>query len=80
MSKDINIVDIIVHLHPENSCDDTDKIEQELRDRDGVVSVHFNAEAHPHAVVVAYNPDAVTSQQLLAGIRQCDKAAMMAGL
>lgn len=80
MNKDINIADIVVHLHPQHSCDDRDKMERDLRAHDGVISVHFNAEEHPHAVVVAYNPDAVTSQEVLAEIRRCDKEAVMAGL
>ncbi len=79
MSTDINIADIVVHLHPESSCDDRDKIERELRAHNGVVSVHFNAEEHPHAMVVAYNPDAITSQEVLADIRKCDAKAVMAG-
>jgi hypothetical protein len=80
MSKDINIADIVVHLHPESSCDDRNKIERDLRAHDGVISVHFNTEAHPHAVVVAYNPDVVTSQEVLTEIRKCDTKAVMAGL
>ncbi len=79
MSKDINIADIVVHLHPENSCDDREKIERELRDHNGVISVHFNERDHPHAVLVAYNPEAVSSQEVLAEIRKCDNNAMMAG-
>ena len=79
MSKDINIADIVVHLHPEHSCDDHDRIERDLRALDGVISVHFNTAEHPHAVVVAYNSDAVTSQEILAEIRKCDKEAVMAG-
>jgi len=79
MSTDINIADIVVHLHPESSCDDRDKIERELRAHNGVVSVHFNAEEHPHAMVVAYNPYTITSQEVLADIRKCDTKAVMAG-
>lgn len=79
MNTDINIADFVVHLHPESSCDDCEKIEHDLRTRDGVVSVHFNAEEHPHAMVVAYNPDKVSSETLLAEIRKCDKGAVMAG-
>ena len=41
MSRDVNIADILVHLHPDSSCDDADKVEQELRNHNGVVSVHF---------------------------------------
>jgi len=80
MNTDINIADIVVHLHPESSCDDKEKIERELRAQDGVVSVHFSEEDHPHALVVAYNPEAVNAQTLLAEIRKCDQKAVMAGL
>lgn len=80
MSRDIDIADIVVHLHPESSCDDPGAIEQGLRAIDGVVSVHFGAEEHPHAVVVAYDPEAVTTEKILAEIRKCDNKAMMGGL
>lgn len=80
MSTDINIADIVVHLHPASSCDDTDKIERGLRATEGVISVRFNDEDHPHALIVAYNPDAVNSGTLLAEIRKCDAKAVMAGI
>jgi len=80
MSKDISIADIVVHLHPDISCDDEEKVERDLRARNGVISVHFNEKQHPHAVVVAYNPEAVTSQEVLTEIRKCDKQAVMAGI
>ena len=80
MSKNISIADLIVHLHPEHSCDDEAKMEKDLRGHNGVVSVHFNTKEHPHAVVVAYNPDVVNSQEVLAEVRKCDKNAVMAGL
>jgi len=76
---DINIADIVVHLHPETTADCKASIEQGLRAREGVVSVHFNEDDHPHAVVVAYNPEAVNSEALLAEIRKCDTEAVMAG-
>jgi len=80
MSNDINIADFIVHLHPESSCDDREKVEQELRSHDGVVSVHFSEEDHPHAMIVAFNPEVATSEDLLEGIRKCDPQAMIAGI
>jgi len=43
------------------------------------VSVHFDHEKQPHALVVAYNPDAVTSETVLAEIRKHDSKAVMAG-
>jgi len=78
MNTDINIADFVVHLHPESSCDDCEKIERDLRNREGVVSVHFTERKHPHAMVVAYNPAVVSSETLLAEIRKCDSKAVMA--
>jgi hypothetical protein len=78
MNADINIADFVVHLHPESSCVDCEKIERDLRNREGVVSVHFTERKHPHAMVVAYNPAVVSSETLLAEIRKCDSKAVMA--
>jgi hypothetical protein len=79
MNTDISIADIVVHLHPDNAAECRDRIDEGLRAHDGVVSVHFNEEDHPHAVVVAYNPRTTSSDELLAEIRKCDKEAVMAG-
>ena len=80
MSTDISIVDIVVHLHPDTTPDCRERVEQGLRALDGVISVHFNEEDHPHALVVAYNPEETNSETLLAEIRKCDKDAVMVGL
>lgn len=78
MNTDVSIADIVVHLHPDTTGECKGRIEEGLRARDGVVSVHFNEDDHPHAVVVAYNPEAVSSELLLAEIRKCDDKAVMA--
>lgn len=80
MGHGASIADIVVHLHPETSSNDWTQIEEELRSHEGVVSVHFNEHEHPHAVIVAYNTDAITSEAILADIRKCDGRAVMAGL
>jgi len=80
MSTDINIADITFHLHPDCSCDDGKNVEQALRAVDGVISVHFDEDLHPHAVVVAYNLQAVSSDVLLETIRKCDARAVKVGL
>jgi hypothetical protein len=79
MNTDISIADIVVHLHPDNVAECKGRIDEALRAHDGVVSVHFNEEDHPHALVVAYNPKATSSEELLAEIRKCDKDAVMVG-
>lgn len=78
--SDISIADIVVHLHPDSQRDDREKIENDLRAREGVVSVHFSEKDHPHALVIAYNPAMVSSETLLVEIRKVDKQAVMAGL
>ena len=80
MNTDINIADIVIHLHPDTTGECKGRIDEGLRAQEGVVSVHFNEEDHPHALVVAYNPDTTSSDKLLAEIRKCDKEAVMAGL
>ncbi len=80
MNTDISIADIVVHLHPDTTVECKGRIDEGLRSQDGVISVHFNEEDHPHAMVVAYNPGAVDSQALLSEIRKCDKEAVMAGI
>jgi hypothetical protein len=80
MNTDINIADIVVHLHPDTTGECKGRIDEGLRAQEGVVSVHFNEEDQPHVMVVAYNPKAIDSQTLLNEIRKCDKDAVMAGL
>jgi hypothetical protein len=79
MNSDISIADIVVHLHPETTAECKGRIDKGLREQDGVVSVHFSEEDSPHALIVAYNPKAVSSDTLLAEIRKCDCEAVMAG-
>jgi hypothetical protein len=79
MNTDINIADIVIHLHPDTTGECKGRIDEGLRAQEGVVSVHFSEEDHPHALVVAYNPRVTSSDKLLAEIRKCDKDAVMAG-
>jgi len=80
MNTDISIADIVVHLHPDTTAECKGRIDEGLRAQEGVVSVHFSEEDHPHALIVAYNPRAIDSQTLLGEIRKCDKDAVMAGI
>lgn len=77
--SNVSIADIMIHLHPDTSPADRETLEQALRELEGVVSVHFNHADHPHAVVIAYNPDAVSSGSVLGVVRKLDGDAVMAG-
>ena len=63
---EINLADVTLHVDEELSDEARDALEDALRERDGVVSVHFNTNAaHPHLAVVEFNPERVNSMDLL---------------
>ncbi len=75
----MDIVDILIHVHPELPATPRSKIEDEIGNCAGVVSAHFSP-GHPHEFTVAYDPQAITSQRILELVRRWDGAATMAGL
>ena len=75
----MNITDIMIHVHPELSADQRAKVEEEVSNQDGVISVHFSPELQ-HEMTVAYNPESVTSETILSLVRQWDQDAVMIGL
>ena len=70
MNKDKYFADMYVHLHPDSMFDDREKLEKELCESSGVFSVHFDEDEHRNAMIVAYNPEAVSSDELLEIIRK----------
>ena len=79
MSKDINVVDIVIHVHPELSEEQRANLQQEVHACEGVLSDCFMDE-HPHVFTVAYNPDLISSDEVLKQVRVWDPEATMAGL
>lgn len=75
----MNIVDFLIHLHPDLPADERAKLEEDIRGLKGVLSVHFNTE-HPHLLVVAYNPNATTSAQVLEYVGKRGVEATQIGL
>ncbi len=70
MNKDKYFADMYVHLHRDSLFDDRGKLEKELCESSGVFSVHFDADEHRDAMIVAYNPGVVSSDALLEIIRK----------
>lgn len=67
---DINLADVTLHLDEELSEEARGALEAALRERDGVVSVHYNTNAaHPHLAIIEFNPDKVSSQDLLSIVK-----------
>jgi len=76
---DININDIIIHVHPELPADTRDEVVTELRDDNGVLSACFSTD-NVHALTVAYNTELINSSDVLQHVRHWDQKAMMVGM
>jgi len=80
MNKDKYFADMYVHLHQESLWDDREKLEKELCESGGVFSVHFDEDESRKAMIVAYNPEIVSSDVLLETIKKsCKGAVSVAG-
>ena len=75
----MDIVDIMIHVHPALSAEQRAKIEDALIASRGVVAATFS-HGHPHELIVAYDPEAAHAAQLLQVVREWDKEAVMVGL
>ncbi len=60
----MDMVDILINVHPDLSTEENSQLENDLRDINGVISVHFSAE-HPHLMTLEYNPAQTNSETLL---------------
>ena len=61
----MDMVDALIHVHPNLSTMEREKLEEELRALAGVISVHFSP-GRPHLLIVAYYPQATSSTAILA--------------
>lgn len=75
----MDITDVFIHVHPELPADARTGLEEGLRSFDGVVSVHFNQQ-HEHLLVVAYNPELISSAQVLEHVGERGVEASKIGL
>lgn len=75
----MDIVDILIHVHPDLTKEQRATIEETVSSNGGVVSVHFSTD-HTHELTVAYDPQMASSDAVLEQVRQWDKDAVMAGL
>jgi len=60
----MDIADILIHVHPDLPIDERVCREEDIQDLDGVISAHFNQQ-HTHLMIVAYNPEAISSAKIL---------------
>ena len=60
----MDMVDALIHVHPDLSAMEREKLEEELRALAGVISVHFSP-GHLHLLIVAYDPKVTSSTAIL---------------
>jgi hypothetical protein len=60
----IDLADVTIHVDETLDSDKLTHLDAAFRERDGVVSVHVNAD-RPHLFILEYNPERVNSKELL---------------
>lgn len=75
----MDMVDILINLHPDLTAEEHIQLENDLRSIDGVISVHFSAE-HPHLLTVEYDPAQTNSETLLRHVSDRGVEASKIGL
>lgn len=79
-TSNINTPDILIYVHPDLTAEGRAKVENEVMGCAGVIAADFDHRKQPHALMVVYNPDATSSNQILATVRKYDPAASLVGL
>ncbi len=77
--KDIQLVDVTIHIDRDTDNSVRGEIEKALRGIDGVISVHM-PDGERHLIVVEYNPEATKSKDLLNAVQQLAGHADLIGL
>ncbi len=76
----MNTADMLIYVHPELDAQQREDLAKTLEGRIGVDCAEFERHAHPHALMVKYDPDAVQGMQILDMVRKTDPKATMVGL
>ena len=75
----IQLADVVVHIDQTLEREQRSRIEDKLREIDGVVSVH-NPDDRPHLSIIGYNPDKTSSSAILGAITRQGARAELIGL
>ncbi len=76
---DIQMTDVTLHIDEALESRDLEIVEEDLRDNDGVLSVH-REKNRPHLMLVEYNPDLVTARNILNTVTSQGLHAELIGL
>lgn len=76
----MNTADMLIYIHPELESQNRTNLARMVEGRVGVDCAEFDHHAHPHALIVKYDPDAVRGIQILDMVRKTDPLATIVGL
>ncbi len=76
----MNMGDMLIYVHTELDVQNRRHLENWVSGRIGVDCAEFDQHAHPHALIVKYDPATVQGMEILNIVRNVDPAATMVGL
>lgn len=63
------MTDVIVHIDEETTHDEREKLRDYFLERSGVVTADYK-ETAPHLMIVGYDPDDISSHEILSGAQR----------
>lgn len=76
----MNMVDMLVHVHPELDAEAMTNLERSIESHPGVDCAEFVHKPHTHTMLVKYDPDFINGMAVLDVVRTVDPAASRVGL
>ena len=76
---DTKMVDVLIHIDPETNHVEREFLRDLLLNHDGVDAASYHDDK-PHLIIVEYDPDEVTSKQLLDVVTKQNINAELVGL
>ncbi|MGC2166750.1 MAG: hypothetical protein WA632_12155 [Gallionella sp.] len=76
----MNTADMLIYVHPELDTERRSQLASWVESSIGVDCAEFDRHAHPHALMVRYDPDAINGKQILNKVRKVDPIASIVGL
>jgi hypothetical protein len=73
-----SISDVMIHINETLSEEDRSKLEESMRQIEGVIAPRFNP-GKDHLMVIAFNPEKTSSAALLAKARSAGYTAQLIG-
>ena len=75
---DIHMTDIMLHIDEELNHNEQNIIETQMRKQTGVIGLGYH-DTRPHLMIVEYDKDVTTPQNLLHAVNDCGLHAQLVG-